>query len=114
MAEPIEPEQLRFESGASDEYVASEKQYIVRQQEYALRKEKLKGKKQDRKERKVYANLAFTLVSIWLTLVLAIFVSAGLGNLSYSDSVLITLLTTTTIEVIGIFLIVARYLFPAK
>lgn len=77
-------------------------------------KEDLKGRKQDRKERKVYANLCFTLITIWLTMVLLIFVAIGKKSLVYSDNVIVTLLTTTTIEVIGIFLIIARYLFPSK
>jgi hypothetical protein len=77
-------------------------------------KEKLKGDKQDREERKIYANLVFTLISIWLIVVVAIFVSCGQGNLKYSDSVLITLLTTTTANVIAIFHFVMKYLFHPK
>jgi len=77
-------------------------------------KEKLKGDRQDREERKIYANLVFTLISIWLIVVLAVFVSCGQGNLKYSDSVLITLLTTTTANVIAIFHFVMKYLFHPK
>jgi hypothetical protein len=77
-------------------------------------KEELKGRKQDRKERKVYANLTFTLISIWLTLILVTFIAIGQKRLEYSDSVIITLLTTTTVEVIGLFIIIAKYLFPSK
>lgn len=69
---------------------------------------------QDKNERKVYANLSFTLVAMWLVMVLVIFVAIGKGDLYYSENVIITLLTTTTINIIGIFLIVARYLFPTK
>lgn len=71
-------------------------------------------KQQDKNERKIYAELIFTLITIWLLFVLIIFVAIGKGFLLYSDSVIITLLTTTTIEVIGVFLIVARYLFRVK
>lgn len=77
-------------------------------------KEDLKGRKQDRKERKVYANLTFSLISIWLTLILLIFIAIGQKKLIYSDTVIVTLLTTTTIEVIGLFIIIAKYLFPSK
>lgn len=77
-------------------------------------KEDLKGRKQDRKERKVYALLIFNLLCFWLMFDGFIFLFKGLGKLSYSDNVLITLLTTTTVNVIGIFYIVDRYLFQPK
>jgi hypothetical protein len=66
---------------------------------------------QDKNERKDYANVMFTLTTIWLFLVLGIFVSVGRGVLVYSDSVIITLLTTTTANVLGLVIIVANYLF---
>jgi hypothetical protein len=66
---------------------------------------------QDKNERKDYANVLFTLTTIWLFLVLGIFVSVGRGVLVYSDSVIITLLTTTTANVLGLVIIVANYLF---
>jgi hypothetical protein len=69
---------------------------------------------QDKEERKTYANLSFTLVSMWLTMVLVIFIAIGQKRLEYSDTVIVTLLTTTTINVIGIYIIVANYLFPSK
>jgi hypothetical protein len=71
-------------------------------------------KEQDKNERKVYANLIFTLVTMWLTIVLVIFVAIGQNKLSYSDSVIITLLTTTTANVITLFVLVTKYLFSPK
>jgi len=71
-------------------------------------------KEQDKSERKLYANLSFTIVTMWLVFVLIIFIAIGKGFLKYSDNVVIAFLTTTTIEVIGIYLIVANYLFPLK
>lgn len=66
---------------------------------------------QDKNERKDYANVLFTVTVIWLFLVLGIFISVGRGVLVYSDSVIITLLTTTTANVISLVVIVANYLF---
>ncbi|SEB18970.1 hypothetical protein [Pedobacter hartonius] len=66
---------------------------------------------QDKNERKDYANVLFTVTIIWLFLVLGIFISVGRGILVYSDSVIITLLTTTTANVVGLVIIVANYLF---
>jgi hypothetical protein len=71
-------------------------------------------KEQDKEERKFYANLIFTTTTLWLTLVLIVFVAIGQGRLHYSDSVIITLLTTTTANVIGLSIIVANYLFRNK
>jgi hypothetical protein len=66
---------------------------------------------QDKNERKDYANVLFTMTTIWLFLVLGIFISVGRGVLVYSDSVIITLLSTTTANVVGLVIIVANYLF---
>lgn len=69
-------------------------------------------------ERKKYANRIFWLVCGWLSFVGAIVLGAGIqGHLlgctvfHLPESVLIALITTTTINVIGIFLFVMRYLF---
>jgi hypothetical protein len=66
---------------------------------------------QDKNERKDYATVLFTVTIMWLFLVLGIFISVGKGMLVYSDSVIITLLTTTTANVLGLVAIVANYLF---
>jgi len=68
----------------------------------------------DKNERKHYTSLIFTLVAMWLIMVLVVFVATGKGFLKYSDSVIITLLATTTVNVIGLFVIVANYLYHTK
>ena len=72
------------------------------------------GNEQDNKERKDYSLLIFIMVTIWLLSILSIFVLIGRRVLCYSDNVIIAFLTTTTINVTGLFLVVAKYLFPAK
>jgi hypothetical protein len=83
--------------------------------------EDLRGKKlandgimQDMGERKEYTHKIFVLICMWLVLVGIVLIASGNGNLHYSDSVLITLLTTTTANVIGLFVFVAKYLFQIK
>jgi heme/copper-type cytochrome/quinol oxidase subunit 2 len=66
---------------------------------------------QDKQERKIYAYTITVIVCFWLVFVALVFVASGNDNLHYSDSVLITLLTTTTANIIGLFVIVANYLF---
>jgi hypothetical protein len=71
-------------------------------------------KEQDSFERKVYAYRVFTLICFWLLAVIIIMVADGKGDLHYSDTVIITLLTTTTANVIGLFAIVNNYLFKTR
>ncbi|SDR86557.1 hypothetical protein SAMN05216490_0088 [Mucilaginibacter mallensis] len=110
-SEPKNPEDLHFERGTPKDYLLSEASYIAEERDRAESKEKLKGNKQDRKERKLYANLSFVLICMWLIIVLAIFVAIGQKKLTYSDTVIVALLTTTTANVIVIFNFVMKYLF---
>jgi hypothetical protein len=49
-----------------------------------------------------------------MTIAMVIVFLSGLGVMSLSDNVLITLLTTTLADVIGVFIFVAKYLFHSK
>ena len=70
--------------------------------------DKIKG---DNLFRKIHSTLIFFMVFVWLTAVLAILALVGKGFFMLTDRVLITLLTTTSINVIGLLVIVANYLF---
>jgi hypothetical protein len=78
----------------------------------------LVDKQQDIEARKKYANKIFTLISVWLGCMLVVILLAGFGSkcewFKMADSVLIALITTTTGSVIGLFAIVANYLFKNK
>ena len=74
-------------------------------------KEELEGKRQDRKQRGNFAVCIFVLMCCYLAVVLVIIILKGIGLLSLENTVLNVLLTTTTANVIGIFIIVAKYLF---
>lgn len=85
--------------------------------------------KQDRKERAKYAGKLFVLICAWLISIYLIIISHGLNkqsvsvqradeteityNFSFdlSDTVLLALIGGTTINVLGLFVIVANYLF---
>lgn len=66
--------------------------------------------------RKEYIPKLFILTVVWLGFVvfLLLMVAQGAKTFYLSDNVLIALITSTTVNVIGIFLIAARWLFPKK
>jgi len=68
----------------------------------------------DNQGRKEVKQWAMVLTSTWMLFVLLILISTGNGNLVLSDTVLVTLLTTTTANVLGIILIVTKYFFKSK
>ena len=63
-----------------------------------------------------YVDKIFYLECVYLTIVILIIVALGnkYNNFSLDKEVIIALITTTTINVIGLFVIVAKYLFPQK
>ena len=65
--------------------------------------------------RKAYIPKLFGLTCVWLSVVTVfLWKVAGWRDFYLSDNVLIALITSTTINVIGIFLIAARWLFPTQ
>lgn len=62
--------------------------------------------------RKEYIPKLFLMVVCWLIFVGMCIFAVGAGIFRLSDAVTIALVTTTTATVIGIFLIVAKWLFP--
>lgn len=107
--------------------------------EKSFAEERLEGLKQDRAERKKYAKWTFVFLCIFTIIILSIIILAGFGNICgfsfnllglvptftfsfkpcpentktfhLSDSVLITLITTSLSTIVGIFILVMRYLF---
>lgn len=71
----------------------------------------LKSFKQNIKERKQYASKIFVLISVWLLFTALITLNCAKGTCNLSDNVLIALLTTSSANVIMIFIYVAKYLF---
>lgn len=54
------------------------------------------------------------IVSLWLTAVIVVLVCAGLEWVTLSNQVLIALLTTTTVNILGLPLVVLRGLYPKE
>jgi len=111
METPKNPDELNFNSDSSGNSAEIESKYVVSEQAKAEAKEALKGIRQDRKERKRYAKSIFRFIKIWAYSVIIIFVAAGKGYVKFDNSVIITLLSTTTANVLALFAIVANYLF---
>lgn len=84
--------------------------------ENELLAEKLKSQQQDRDQRKDFVLRIFNFVSLYMFGVFLLLVMSGIGTNDFhlSDTVLVTLLGTTTATVIGVFNFVARYLFHNK
>lgn len=76
-------------------------------------KEELKDRQQNREARRKYSIWIFWLLVGYLVVVFSILSLSACKCVCFelSDSVLITLLSTTTANVIGIFIIVVKYLF---
>lgn len=73
------------------------------------------GDSQDRNQRKEFAERIFSFVCLYMFAVfLILFLCGSPGRFSLSDTVLVTLLGTTTANVIGILIIVVTYLFSRK
>lgn len=74
------------------------------------------GDSQDRGQRKDFAERVYYFACVYMVFVfLILFLSGSTGaNFKLNDSVLITLLRTTTANVIGVFAIVVTYLFSRK
>ena len=82
--------------------------------ELHLRKEEIEGKKQDRIQRKGYADKIFILLCVYLSAVMVLLYFNGFKLTTLEGSVLIAIVTTSAANVIGIFVLVAKYLFHTK
>lgn len=73
--------------------------------------EEIEDLKQDRKQRKIFSYCIFGFMCLYMAASLVIVFLCGLGVMTLDPSILITLLTTTLANVIGVFNFVAKYLF---
>jgi hypothetical protein len=88
-------------------------------QEESLYKTRLRGLSQDIDERKKYAHRTFCLITCWLGGVFLLVLFQGFDGTATSQfyldkTVLVTIISSTTASVLGIFIVVMHYLFPAK
>lgn len=78
--------------------------------------ENIEDIQQNRIERKQYARWIFRFLVWYMAFVGFVLVLSGItvNHFFLSENVLLMLLGTTTANVIGIFIVVAKYLFPSK
>lgn len=77
-------------------------------------KQEIEDRKQDREERKLYAGKIYKLIVWWLIFIATLIVISNLTIyklIEIPDSVMTTLIVSTTGSVLGIFVIVVKYLF---
>lgn len=80
----------------------------------ALTEQEVYDRVQDRYERKKYAFRTFLFLCGFASIVLFIIIASGFSKVtsfSLSDSVLIALITSSLATIVGIFILVMRYLF---
>jgi len=104
----IHPELAKV-SRKPDKFTDKEKDYLEGEKKRAL----LVGLLQDIQQRKEFGNKIYWLVVFWVIGILALLATQGFGAFEFnlSDKVLITLIGGTTLNVLGIFVIVAKYFF---
>lgn len=95
-----------------------EETYLDRQLERQIRMETLvslregnKTRAQNNVERKKYAGFIFLLTCIWACLIFVLIFFVGFSVMKISDSIIITLISSTTINFFGFFFLVVKYLF---
>ncbi len=79
----------------------------------------LRSYDQDTDERRRFASRIFSLTCAWLTIVLLVvladgFGTAGLIPFRLPDAVVLGLIGSTTVNIIGVLLVVANYLFAKR
>lgn len=67
---------------------------------------------QNRAQRKEYAGKIFWLVCAWLAVLTVLVGATGATWLALSDTVLVALISGASVNIIGLMVIVASYLFP--
>lgn len=114
---------LSFESKQEEETEESGATFKDKAEEIALAqqrvdidrlKEELESLKQDRKQRKILSFALFGFMCVYMAVALLIVFLCVLFVMYLSDTILVTLLTTTLADVIGIFGFVAKYLYHNK
>jgi hypothetical protein len=109
-----------FEPATPDKTAELEKNELETDQERETKRLQNVALAQDIALRKQFAWDIFYLIVAWLILVFVVLGFQGFAvaildhRFRLSDSVLLALIGGTTVNVLGIFLIVVRYLFPTR
>lgn len=85
-----------------------------KQLDLKIKEQQLDQEKDNHNLRKSYANKIFWLISVWLSCVILILTASGFKvytQFGLPNYVLIAFVITTTINVVGLFAIVAKWMF---
>lgn len=109
-------EQKTHLSKDDEEMLRKEAEIDALQTENDIRKEELKGRIQDREQRKEFAIKIYHFLCFYLSSVLFLVVLSATPLIKFelTEGIIITLLTTTTANIIGIFILVVKYLSATR
>ena len=112
---------VKAASAENTDAVAEEYNHVDKELDNELKSEQIKTWRLynetlgiNSEERKKYAGYIFKLTCIWASLIFVIIFFQGFGCTKLSDKVVITLITSTTINFFGFFLLVTKYLFNSN
>lgn len=113
-ADHLKEERVRVQHEKS--YVDEELDRLLRVEDLVEKRHKNQNLQQDREARKQYALMTFILTCVWCVFIFLVIICAAEGYLVHtyfnlSDKVLITLITSTTVNFFGFFILVMKYLF---
>ena len=116
-ADHIKEEQARVQHEKS--YLDEGLDRLLRVEDLIEKRHKNQSLQQDREARKQYALMTFILTCVWCVFIFVVIGCAAEGYLVHShfrlsDKVLITLITSTTINFFGFFILVMKYLFHTE
>jgi hypothetical protein len=111
---PTGPTDALAQKSAKNE-VKEESEFYETVRKKELHAENVADRKSARTQREKYAGRVFILVSVWITAIFLLLLLQGFGgDLHYrplTDKVLLTLITSTTVNLIGTLIIVLKYIF---
>lgn len=107
-------EKLTQEIKSANKSADSEVDNLIKIEELNEKKNHNDNLKQARELRQGYATKVFWLTCSWTVAIFTVLILDGCGVLKLSEKVLITLITSTTINFFSFFYLVMRYLFRAN
>ncbi|MEO8085241.1 MAG: hypothetical protein ABI763_00390 [Bacteroidota bacterium] len=95
--------------------IKKEQAYLSSQEDVEWKRAHIKALNQNTDERKKYARWIFIFTCSWAAIIMSMVMCAGSNGMKFSDTIIITLITSTMVNFFGFFLLVVKYLFnPQK
>lgn len=108
MSKETTDDDLQWDVGVQPTYTSAGKDYDT----LNLGEQKRARYKQDTHFRRCLAIWVMHIVPLWLFMVMIVVVFYGVGWMNLSDTAIVTLLATTTANVLGLAYIVLKGIFP--